>query len=262
MHRFVVAVVLGISTVAVSGCLEVEQTLTLERDLSGKAGFSMNLNMEGLVPIMATMKKSMDGKGAVPTAADLEAARKELMASQKSGFGDLETGKFEKEKKEFESQLPAGVKLLDAQAKEDGLKVSANFLLGFDQVSKLNKVTFPKSATGAEEIGKNPVDSPFGGLQVVTEGQTVLVSTPVTNPLADQQEKTAQMPMDAVAMGMIEAMFKGVRMVFKITSPLDVVEHNAHRREGTTLIWDYDIASLQKMNADQAKQGVRVRYRR
>jgi hypothetical protein len=257
MHRFVAAAVLGLAAFATSACLQVEQTLTLERDLSGKAGFAMNLDMESLVPIMATLKKSTDGKGGVPTAAELAEARKELLSSQKSEKSD-----FEKEKKEFESQLPAGVTLLDAQAKEDGLKMAASFLLGFDQVSKLSQIQFPKSGSQPDAMGTNPVDSPFGGLKVVTEGQTILVTTPVENPLAEQQEKTSQMPMDAAALGLIQQMFKGVRMVVKITAPFDVVEHNAHRREGTTLIWDYDFLNLQKLTPEQMKAGVRVRFRR
>ena len=257
MHRFVAAVVLGLAAFATSACLQIEQTLTLERDLSGKAGFAMNLDMESLVPIMATLKKSTDGKGGVPTAAEVAEARKELLSSQKSEKSD-----FEKEKKGFESQLPAGVTLLDAQAKEDGLKMAASFLLGFDQVSKLSQIQFPKSGSQPDAMGTNPVDSPFGGLKVVTEGQTILVTTPVENPLAEQQEKTSQMPMDAAALGLIQQMFKGVRMVVKITAPFDVVEHNAHRREGTTLIWDYDFLNLQKLTPEQMKQGVRVRFRR
>lgn len=257
MHRFVAAVVLGVSALATSACLQVEQTLTLERDLSGKAGFAMNLDMESLVPIMAAFKKSMDGKGTVPTAAELAEARKELLANQKTEKKDLE-----QEKKEFESQLPAGVKLIDAQAKEDGLKVAASFLLGFDQVSKLSQVKFPKSGDKADAMGgTNPVESPFGGLKVVTEGQTILITTPVDNPLADQQEKTSQMPMDAAVVGLVQQLFKGVRMSFKITAPFEVVEHNAHRREGTTLIWDYDLTNP-KITPDQMKQGVRVRFRR
>ncbi|HYN05924.1 MAG TPA: hypothetical protein VES67_00905 [Vicinamibacterales bacterium] len=256
MHRFVAAVVLGLSAFATSACLQIEQTLTLERDLSGKAGFAMNLDMESLVPIMATMKKSMEGKGTVPTAAELAEARKELLSSQKTEKPD-----FEQEKKEFENQLPAGVKLLDAQAKEDGLKMAASFLLGFDQVSKLSQIQFPKSGSQPDAMGTNPVDSPFGGLKVVSEGQTILITTPIENPLAGQQEKTSQMPMDAAALGLIQQMFKGVRMSFKITAPFEVAEHNAHRREGTTLIWDYDLNTT-KLTPEQMKQGVRVRFRR
>jgi hypothetical protein len=255
MHRFVTAAVLGIAAVAMSGCLAIEQTLTLERDMSGKAGLSLDLNMEPLVLVMATMKKSMEG-GGEPTAAELAAARKEMLSSQKSNIDD-----FENDKKEFQSKLPAGVTLLDAKAKEDGLKMNASFLLGFDQVSKLKQIEMPKSG-GPDGAGARPVDSPFGGLNVVTEGQTVLVTSPVQNPVADQQEKVSQMPADKATIALMEQLFNGVRMTFRITSPLEVIEHNAHRREATTLIWDYNLTSLQKMTPDQVKQGVRVRYRK
>ena len=170
-------------------------------------------------------------------------------------------GDFENDKKEFQSKLPSGVTLLDATAKEDGLKMSASFLLGFDQVSKLKQIEMPKGAR-SDGAGANPMESPFGGLNVVAEGQTVLVTSAVQNPVADQQEKVSQMPVDKSALGMMEQLFKGVRMAFKITSPLEVIEHNAHRREGTTLIWDYNVTSLQKMTPDQLKQGVRVRFRK
>ena len=33
----------------------------------------------------------------------------------------------------------------------------------------------------------------------------------------------------------MEDMFKGLRVAFKITAPFEVVEHNAHRKEGNTL---------------------------
>jgi len=255
MRRFVTSAVLGISAIAMSGCLAIEQTLTLERDMSGKAGLSLDLDMEPLVLVMATMKKSMEG-GGVPTAADLAAARKEMLSSQKSNMGD-----FENDKKEFQSKLPSGVTLLDATAKEDGLKMSASFLLGFDQVAKLKQIEMPKGAR-PDAAGTSPMESPFGGLNVVAEGQTVLVTSAVQNPVADQQEKVSQMPVDKSALAMVEQLFKGVRMAFKITSPLEVMEHNAHRREGTTLIWDYNVTSLQKMTPDQLKQGVRVRFRK
>jgi hypothetical protein len=257
MRRVVSAAVLGLSTVLLSGCLQVEQTLTLERDLSGKAGFALNLDMESLVPIMATMKKSMEGKGTLPTEAELAEARKEILGSQKSNLRDIE-----KEKQEFARQLPPGVTLLDAKMKEDGLKFAANVLVGFDKASKLSQIRFTKTDAQPDAPGNNPVDSPFAGLTVVDDGKTVLVTTPVTNPLADQEQKAAQAQLDAALTGLIQQMFQGLRIVVKITSPLEVVEHNAHRREGATLVWDYDFTNIQKMNADQLKSGVRVTFRK
>ena len=63
-------------------------------------------------------------------------------------------------------------------------------------------------------------------------------------------------------MKQMEALFKGLRVAFKITAPFEVVEHNAHRKTGNTLIWEYDLATMQKLTPEQAKQGIKVRYRK
>lgn len=245
-----------LSSFLVTGCFDIEQTLALERNMSGKAGFTMKVDMEPMVAFMASMKKSMEGKTGDPTAAELADARKEILSSKKAET----TTDFEKDKKEFLSKLPSGVTLLDATFKEDGLKIAVNFVLGFDNASKLGQIKFPKKQdAGPGGAPGNPVDSPFGGLTVVDDGKTVLITSPVENPAADQ---TAQMPPDPAMQKQIEGMFKGLRVAFKITAPFEIADHTAHRKEGTTLVWEYDIKSLQKLTPEQMKQGIRVRYRK
>jgi hypothetical protein len=51
-------------------------------------------------------------------------------------------------------------------------------------------------------------------------------------------------------------------VAFRISAPFEVIEHNAHRKDGTALVWEYDLNSLQKMSPEQMKNGVRVRYRK
>jgi hypothetical protein len=201
------------------------------------------------------MKKSMEGKTGDPTAAEIAEARKEMLASKKTET----TSDFEKDKKDFLSKLPPGVTLIDASMKEDGLKIAVNFVLGFDNASKLSKIVFPKKQESGPGAPGNPVDAPFGGLQLVDEGSTILITSPVENPAADQ---TAQMPPDPGMAKQVEAMFKGLRVAFKITAPFDVVEHTAHRKEGATLVWDYNMQSLQKLTPEQMKRGIRVRYKK
>jgi len=260
--RKLLASILCVPTLLAAGCISIEQTLTLERNLSGKAGFAMNVNMEPMVGLMLGMERAMSGKTGEPTAAELEAARKEFLASAKT----TSTGDFEQGKKELVSQLPKGVTLLDASFKDSGLQVAANFLFGFDQVSKLNQIKFPKkqdaASTGPGVPSGNPIESPFEGLQVVDEGATILVSSPAENPIADQQAGMGHMPMDPAMAKQLEALVKDLRVVVKITAPFTVVENNAHRREGTTLVWDYNGQMLQKLTPDQLKQGIKVRYRK
>lgn len=260
----IAAAVLGLCGLGLAGCFDIEQTLTLEKNLSGKAGFSMKVNMEPMVGFMVRMQREMEGKTGEPTAAELDKARQEFLASKKPEAAP----DFEKDKKELQQKLPKGVTLLDSSFKDEGLKIAANFLFGFDNVSKLSEITFPKKQEeGAEQQGPgggpgNPVEAPFNGLKVVDEGGTILVTSPTENPVAEQQEQTAQMDLDPAAKKQMEEMFKGLRVAFKITAPFEVVEHNAHRKEGNTLIWEYDINSLQKMKPEELAQGVRVRYKK
>jgi hypothetical protein len=260
--RMFAAAALGALGLLTAGCFDIEQTLNLEKDMSGKAGFTMKVDMEPMVVFMTRMQREMAGKTGEPTKAELDETRQQMMASKKT-----ETkGDFEKDKAELQSKLPAGVKLLDSSFKEEGLKIAANFLFGFDNVSKLNQITFPKKEKEGEQSGppgtENPVESPFNDLQVVDEGKTILVTSPTQNPIAEQKEQAAEMNLDPDAKKQMEEMFKGLRVAFKITAPFEVVEHNAHRKDGNTLVWEYDLKSLETMKPEQMAQGVRVRYKK
>jgi hypothetical protein len=256
------AAAIGAIGLLTAGCFDIEQTLNLEKNMSGKAGFTMKVDMEPMVGFMTRMQRQMEGKTGEPTKAELDEARKQMLASKKTET----TNDFEKDKKELQSKLPPGVKLLDSSFKEDGLKIAANFLFGFDNVSKLNQIKFPKKGEEGGQAGppgsENPVESPFNGLQVVDEGKTILVTSPTENPIAEQKEQTADMDLTPEQKKQMEDMFKGLRVAFKITAPFEVVEHNAHRKEGNTLIWEYDLKSLEKMKPEQMAQGVRVRYKK
>ena len=251
-------VLLAICSSVTSGCLSLEQTMTFEKNLSGTAGVKMQVDLEPIAGFMAMAKSSMSGKPGKPSEADLAAARQELMES----MGKRMSIDLEQAKKEAVAQLPAGVKLLDATLKEDGLKSTVGMLIGFDHASKLEKIALKKDPGAAEVLVDNPMDQPFGGLKITDEGKTILVTSPARNPMAEQKDELAQMPMDAELKALFDAMFSGIRVVVKLTAPFDVVEHNAHRREGSTLVWDYNMTSLMKMSAAEVEQGVRVRYRK
>lgn len=252
--RKLAAVLLLASAPLVSGCFDIEQTLTLERNLSGKAGFSMKVDMEPMVAFMAQMKRAMEGKEGPPTAAEIAEARKEMVSSSKSNT----TSDFAKDKKELEQTLPKGITLIDAAVKEDGLKMAVNMLFGFDQLSKLSSIKLPQKDGSPTD---NPVDTPFDSLKIVDEGATILITSKPQNPMAEAQ---SDMPPggDPAMMKQVEEMFKGLRVAFKITAPFTIVEQNAHRKEGNTLIWEFDLKSLTKLTPAQLEQGIRVRYRK
>lgn len=256
MKRRFLAVMLTLPALVFSGCIDIEHSLQLERNLAGKAAFAMKFDLEGMAQMMAMVKRGMEGKEGMPTAAEVEAVKKEMLSSGKM----MTRGDFEKDRAEFEKSLPAGIKLLGASFQEDGLKMGANLSFSFDHVSKLAQIDLPNKKSEAG-TGQNPGDTPFGGLQVVEEGTSILITSPVENPAGDQQSQTPP-GADPETMKQVEQLLKGLRVAFKISAPFDVIEHNAHRKEGTTLVWEYDVKSLQKMSESQLKSGVRVRYRK
>jgi len=256
------AVLIGLSGLLVSGCFDIEQTLTLERNMSGKAGFTMKVDMEPMIYFMTQMKRDMEGKKGEPTKAELDAARKDFLSQNKPKPGN----DFEKDKKEMEGKLPKGVSLLDAKFLDEGLKVTVSLLFGFDNAAKLATIKFPKKSDTEKTPtsgppSESPVDSPFDGLTLVDEGRTILITSKVTNPMAEETAKTP-VPPDADTMKQVEKMFGNLRVAFKITAPFEIVEQNATRKQGNTLIWEYGVKSLQTMKPEQLKQGVRVRYKK
>jgi hypothetical protein len=56
-----------------------------------------------------------------------------------------------------------------------------------------------------------------------------------------------------------------MRVAWKITAPFEVVSSNATRKEGNTLIWEYDFQKLQKLGSSKKAlddMGVRVTYKK
>lgn len=243
-----------------AGCFDVEESVQLDKNLSGKAGFQCTVDMGAMVLPMLMMKRQMEGKTGDPTAAEIAQARQEMIASQKTQKSES-SGPPKRE--EIEKSLPPGVHLLEAGVddKQD-LKLRAHFVFGFDDLNKLSQIRDPKSKDQAPGPGKpNLLDQPFSNLKLVDEGKTVLVSTDLGNPVAessppaggeggDSPQPTAEQKKQA------EQILQGLHLRFKLTTPLQVVESNALRRDGNTLVWDYDLHAIEKL-AD-AKQPVKI----
>lgn len=241
-----------------TGCFDIEQSMTLDRDLSGTAGFSMTVNFEPMVLMMLRMQREMAGTKGDPTPAELDKARKEFLASkkEKGPTADIAT-----QKADFEKSLPPGVKLLDSGVDDQGLKTRIHVKLRFDDVNKLRQVRLSKDEGQQGQPGpKNPYSEPFTGLTVKDEGKTILLTSAAVNPMKEQEQGGPE-PTPEMKKQMEEA-FQGFRVAFKLDTPLEVVESNATRRDGHTLYWEYDLKSLEKMSKEQAQAGIRVRLRK
>ncbi|HBL28225.1 MAG TPA: hypothetical protein DD490_15430 [Acidobacteria bacterium] len=246
-----------------TGCFDVEQTLVLQKDLSGKAGFSMKVSLEPMVSMMLMMQRSMEGKEGDPTPEELAQARKDFLAKSSSESKPDP----EQQKADLAKSLPAGVTLLDSRFQEKELDILAAFTLGFDDVHKLKQVRLDAKPAEGEAAGPpgppNPFDTPFGDLEVTDEGGTFLLTTKATNPLEEQKEEMGGPEgVDPEMAKQLEQAFKDLRVAWKIEAPFEVLESNAHRREGKTLIWEYTLDSMKDMDPAKAAEGIRVRYKK
>ncbi|HEX6898570.1 MAG TPA: hypothetical protein VF789_02610 [Thermoanaerobaculia bacterium] len=243
---------------ATSGCIQVEEAVTLEKDLSGTAAFNFSVNMEPFAAFAAQFKREMEGKEGKPTKEEIDAARQEMIASRKSS-ADMPT------KEEIEKDMPPGVKLLETKFTDEGLKFGGNVKVAFDHFDKLQQLDMKKKEAGptgeaqpASEEGAGPQSQqPFGDLHLKDEGKTLLLTGKAFNPAADSPAP----PLDDAGPE-VEAALKSMKIVTKITSPFEVIEHNATRKEGKTLIWEYNYETLQKMTPEQMKEGIRARFKK
>lgn len=277
-----IATVLGLvcALVVSTGCFDIEQSLTLNKDMSGKAGFKMGVDMEPMMMFMLQMSRGMEGKKGDPTKAEIAKAKQDFLAKKEQ---KNDTPSPEQIKADAKKELPKGVELLDASVKDEGMKIGVNLLFGFDNVNKLAQIKLKsKKKDGADAKGgepemeegdggpgpKNPAESPFSDLQVKDEGKTILITSKPMNPAADmtgggEGEKAGEAPgMDPDMKKQIEGAFKNFRIAFKISAPFEVLESNATRKEGSTLIWEYDFKTLEKMKPEQVREGIRVRYKK
>ncbi len=236
-----------------TGCFEIEQTINLNKDMSGDAGVKIGIDFEPMVLIMTQMKREMEGKTGPPTKAELAEARAEFTKKSKSEPQEDSA----KVRGEIESELPEGVKLLDVKVEEKDLGMMSTFTFSFDKVSQLVGVKLPSS--GEDPSKMNVMDSPFEGLELVEDGKTMTIRSKPQNPTAAVTKETQQnAEVDPEMEKMMEEAFKSLRVAYRITAPFEVVSHNATSVEGNTLIWNYDLAAFKKMEAEGKVEDIAV----
>jgi hypothetical protein len=261
MRRSVLLVAL---CVLLTGCFEIEQSINLEKDLSGTADFHLGVDMEPMIVIMAQVGREMEGKKGPMSAAELAKAKADFKKSMtKKSEGP------EPDKKELEKELPKGIKLLDFKATEKEFGVATDMKFGFDKLSNLVNVKLPqkKQEGGGDPTSKNVIDTPFEGLQVIEKGNTITIQTKPMNPAEKVNEEATQSggpKVDPEMEKMMKDAFSKMRIVYRINAPFTVVSSNATRKEGNTLIWEYDLKKFEEMSKAKKMDdfGVKVVYKR
>ena len=253
MKRLLVALL----ALTLAGCFQIDQTLRLEKNLSGTADFHLGVDFEPMITIMAQFARTMEGKKGPVTADDIEKAKAEFRKNAKQGT----SGKLPLD--EIRKELPEGVKLLDFEVKENDFAIDTDFRFGFDKLQQLVGVKLP-SKEDADPTRRNVVDTPFEGLELVEKDDTITIRTKPVNPAQAVQDQAKDAPkLDGPMEKMMRDAFKDLRVTYRISAPFTVVSHNATRREGNTLIWEYTMDRFEELSKKSADElGVRVTYRR
>jgi hypothetical protein len=160
----------------------------------------------------------------------------------------------------IEKSLPSGVKLVDTFISEEGMGMTGRFSLSFDNVAKLSQIRLPAPA-GILLQEKTPLEHPFP-FDIKDEGSTLLLTMEPITPVGDPTPAPGDMKLSADLQKQMDAAFSGLRVSFRLETPLAVVDHNATRTEGQTLYWEYDREGLEKMTPERRAQGVRVRLKK
>lgn len=247
MRKHLVLVLAVGAAAALGGCVDVEESVSLRRDLSGTADFSMTVDLEPMFAFQAGMQHRMLGKAGDPTAAEIDQARKESL----EGLNKDPTRKQQETaaaKAQLEQGLPPGVRLLSNSFDLQGTKVVLRCQFGFVDVQRLAKVKWFEGRW--ERPGQNPWSYPFATLQLVDEGRTLLVTVSGAAAEARLQETAAEgaprleagPPATPEMSKALAGAFKTARFAFRLDSPFEVVETNAIRRDGRTLYWEVTAA--------------------
>lgn len=252
---------------ALLGCFDIEQGIKLNKDMSGEAKVKIGIDFEPMAVIMTAMKHSMEGKEGAPSKEEIEAAKKEMMEKMAE---DPETSEFDIE--DARKDLPEGITLIDADVKQDGLKVNTWMHFGFDKLERLKEISLSdKPAEGEEGAGgppnpmESPIDTPFGDLQIEDDGKYLTIRSKPGDPTKSVKEEapTGGEEGDPEMEKMMEDAFKGLRVAWNIEAPFEIVEHNATRKDGDTLYWEYTYDSIKKMEEEgKEPEDIFVKYKK
>jgi tetratricopeptide (TPR) repeat protein len=196
-----------------------ERTVALAPDLSGTARAIHVLNMEIMVA----------AAGEKMTSAEVAAMRGKWATVFKNSEQALPRWRAN-----IERGLPQGVKLVGAWQKTEGLKSTTTFVFSFDDITKLARIDLREPGAKASAM-----DRPFAELSFTVQGDALLVTSQPAGPPRgkDAMELTA----------------------YRLETPLEVLEANAHRREGNTLIWEFDPYEIQTTGKTPAEIRVRLK---
>lgn len=211
LHWLVVATLV----LALTGCIKLDQTMTLEKDGSGTLDIRYGMSEQAIAQIemMEQMSQSM-GENA--------GAEVEMDADTPFDF-DFDADQV---REDFESQGLKGVELVSASSETAEGWRYMELKVKFDSLAALTETDF--------------FDDNQMSLTKDTEGNYVLSQRSGDEETAnDQTAEDAQMQEQMLKQ--MSAMFAGMHIANRVVVPSEIVETNATEVNGRTAAWVYDI---------------------
>jgi len=233
------------------GCVDIEQSYTLRRDLSGTAEVRVTADFESFARAQAFRARSEEGKPGDPSQEEIE----EAIASLSGSLDVLaRPANLELMQAEARKRLPAGIQLLDYTISREARRAKMVLGFAFDDVFKVSSIKHVPTPA-QKESGARPSESPFSNFQVKDEGETLLVYPLAENAAVPYTPFAGKSP-GSDGPPSID------RFAIRIEAPFEVVATNATRREGTILFWDYDAEAIAKTPPEVQAKGFWVRYKK
>ena len=224
-----------------AGCMQFDYGITLEDDLSGTADVDLAIDLDRVAYMSAYIQNAFSGEGGEPSDEQIQAAREEILTE----VDEDEDFSVESMRAEIEPDLPEGVELVDASVNRQELLTTVKMRFAFDHVDKLKEIRLDDDDEG-DDSGA-PVDAePFENLEIVEDGDRIIIRSEPINPM-EEIDEMGEMPF--VSEEMIEKLLQGFGVTFSITTPFKVEEHNATRKDGKTLVWEFNLETLKSGEA-------------
>lgn len=230
-----------------AGCVQIDYGIALERDLSGTSDLEMTIDLDRVAYASAAVQAAFTNDGGAPTQEQIEEARDDLMSDIEADEDDFDEAEL---RAEIEEDLPDGMSVRYARQRRDGLKHRVELGFAFDHVDRLREMRM-KDDDGEGEFGFEG-SAPFEGLEILQEGDEIVVRNEPIDPIEDVSSD------GMLSEDIVEGLLKDLRVTFRLETPFRVVEHNATRVEGGTLIWVFD---YERLKSDEPG-GIYARLRR
>ncbi|MBK1617839.1 hypothetical protein CKO42_05085 [Lamprobacter modestohalophilus] len=196
---------------AVTGCIKVDQTLTLNKDGSGTLNMRYGMSEQAIAQVeaMEKMGEAMQESGG--EALDMDAERPFDL--------DFDEAKV---REEFEAEGLEGVELASVKSESvDGWRFM-EMKLTFDNLTALKQTDY--------------FDGSELSLSKDAEGNYVLTQRSTDNGDDGDDEE-----MDPQMLKQMAAMFAGMRIANRVIVPTEIIETNATDIDGRSASWVYDI---------------------